>query len=53
MKDKNYEMITLKAYLDDLENETKSTSWEEEIRNKVERQYLELANSRKSSKVAA
>jgi hypothetical protein len=52
MKNNNYEMITLKAYLDDLED-NKNLSWEEKIRNKVERQYLELANSRKSSKVAA
>lgn len=52
MKTNDYEMITLKAYLDTLED-NKDLSWEDEIKNNIEKQYLKVTNARKSSKFAA
>jgi hypothetical protein len=51
MTNSKYEMVTLKSYLDSLENETKATSWEDEIKNKIERHFLEQRRARTNAKI--
>jgi hypothetical protein len=51
MTNSKYEMVTLKSYLDELENETKSTSWEDEIRNKIEKHFIEHKRAQTNAKI--
>jgi hypothetical protein len=51
MTNSKYQMVTLKSYLDELENETKSTSLEDEIKKQIERSFIEQRRAQTNAKI--